>query len=93
MTKQLRLTMIAPNVASTSALVTLLRSSEWSARAVVEHDGRWIEHTTIGHPQERAALLAIVEWLRERFGPRTTRLGGTVTITGVAPAAAPPTSA
>jgi hypothetical protein len=93
MTKQLRLTMIAPNVASTSALVTLTGPPDWSARAVVEHEGQRIEHATSGHPLERAALLAIAEWLRERFGARTTCLGGTVTMMGVQSEAAAITAA
>ena len=96
MTKQLKLTLVGPGHASRCAIVTLESKeitwsatswavTEWSATARVEHEGTVVEHTTVACACERSALVAIAGWLRERFGARTTCLGGTVTIVGVSP--------
>lgn len=96
MTKQFKLTMIGPGHSSRLATVTLESKhatwsatswavAEWTATARVEHEGSAVEHTTQSCACERTALMAIAEWLRTRFGARTTCLGGTVVIVGVSP--------
>lgn len=91
--KQLRVTLVGVGQERRSALVTLTRTSSgtttrWSASTFVEQSGTAIEHASRGHLDERAALVEAAEWLRRRFGARTTCLGGTVTIVGVWPSAA-----
>lgn len=88
MTKKLRLTLIGLGLGrgeDRTAFVTLERSSTWTAQAVVAHDGEEVRHTTAGHSGERAALLAIADWLRYRFGASSNCLdayGSAATIVG-----------
>ncbi|HWB74153.1 MAG TPA: hypothetical protein VG755_04340 [Nannocystaceae bacterium] len=86
--KQMRITLVCPGATSRSALVTLTRAAlglrtHWYAISRVEHDAEIVEHVTHGHVDERDALRESADWLRTRFGARTTCYGGTVCIVGV----------